>query len=184
MRVCACVSKAVASYLPSVLSWPYYSLIVFPVLLPPPFVSQDLKHAFPASRLLISTITTELDDLNKAFASFKRVVEGDPNLRPWSADALTPKGSGQPPSPSCLNRAVNSGSVGGSGGAGAESDGTGESSPQSTRPEKLANLSMQKTENRKSVASSGKVRAAGFCGEVEGPLRTCEADRGILWAYY
>ncbi|CAN0381512.1 unnamed protein product [Ascophyllum nodosum] len=117
----------------------------------------DLKHAFPASRLLISTITTELDDLNKAFASFKRVVEGDPNLRPWSADALTPKGSGQPPSPSCLNRTVNSGSVGGSGGAGAESDGTGESSPQSTRPEKLANLSMQKTENRKSVASSGKV---------------------------
>ncbi|CAM9203099.1 unnamed protein product, partial [Ascophyllum nodosum] len=117
----------------------------------------DLKHVFPASRLLISTVTTELGDLNKAFASFKRVVEGDPNLRPRSADAPTPKGSGQPPSPSCLNRTVSSGSGGGSGGAGAESDGTGETSPQNTRSEKLASLSMQKTENRKSVAGSGKV---------------------------
>ena len=152
----------------------------FSFLLPPPFASQDLKHVFPASRLLISTVTTELGDLNKAFASFKRVVEGDPNLRPRSADAPTPKGSGQPPSPSCLNRTVSSGSGGGSGGAGAESDGTGETSPQNTRSEKLASLSMQKTENRKSVAGSGKVRARGFVER----RRDCSGRAKRMEGYY
>lgn len=104
---------------------------------------------FPASRLLISTVTTELADLNKGFASFKRIVEGDPNLRPRS-----PKGSssGAPPSPAAIARTLSTGSVGGG-----SSDGMVEPSPQSTKSEKLATLSMQKTENRKSVAGSGKV---------------------------
>lgn len=101
---------------------------------------------FPASRLLISTVTVELADLNKGFTSFKRIVEGDPNLRPRS-----PKGSssGAPPSPAVIARTLSTGSVGG------ELDGMIE--PSSTKSEKLATLSMQKTENRTSVAGSGKV---------------------------
>lgn len=117
---------------------------------------------FPASRLLISTVTAELADLNKGFASFKRIVEGDPNLRPRS-----PKGSssGAPPSPAVIARTPSTGSVGGgSSGGGGESDGTMESSPQSTKSEKLATLSMQKTENRKCMAGSGKVGRGGGVG--------------------
>ncbi|CAN0407837.1 unnamed protein product, partial [Discosporangium mesarthrocarpum] len=53
---------------------------------------EDLKHVFPASRLLITTVTTELSDLEKEFKSFQKVVMGDPNLRPEGADTPSPQG--------------------------------------------------------------------------------------------
>lgn len=127
-----------------------------------PFPSQDLKHVFPASRLLISTVTTELHDLNRGYASFKRLVEGDPNLRPQPPEASPKAGGDPPPSPGCLARTSSTSSSGGGGDAevpelspSLSSGGSGSGS--GSRSEKLATLSRQKTENRKSTAMTGKV---------------------------
>lgn len=113
---------------------------------------------FPASRLLISTVTTELNDLNKGYASFKRLVEGDPNLRPLPPEASPKAGSDPPPSPGCLARTSSTSSSGGGGDSDApESSPSLSTSGSGTRSEKLASLSRQKTQNRKSTATTGKV---------------------------
>lgn len=144
--------------------WPYPNLprTPSPTPIPPPFsLLQDLKHVFPASRLLISTVTTELADLSRGYASFKRLVEGDPNLRPRPPEASPTRGDGPPPSPGCLSRTLSRTGSTSSAGGGMESEGAGDgnvSSPGSSRSVKLATLSRQKTENRKSKATTGKVR--------------------------
>lgn len=126
--------------------------------------SQDLKHVFPASRLLISTVTTELQDLSKGYATFKRLVEGDPNLRPNppAASPVSSRGGNPPPSPgsASLKRSASLASSvgGGESDGGANTDG---SSP-GTRSGKLMSLSRQKTENRKSMANTGKVSYATY----------------------
>ena len=122
---------------------------------------------FPASRLLISTVTAELTDLSRGYASFKRLVEGDPNLRPKPPEPSPKSVAGALPSPSFFARTISASSTSGCGGSvgGGDSEGTGgeSSSPGSIRSEKLATLSRQRTENRKSTAPTGKV-GGGFVG--------------------
>lgn len=118
---------------------------------------QDLKHVFPASRLLISTVTTELTDLKRGYATFKRLVEGDPNLRPNPPEPSPKKGN--PPSPAGRNSSASS-STGSMSGSGADSEAGSDVAP-GMRSEKLKSLSRQKTENRTSVATTGKVRRKG-----------------------
>lgn len=150
-----------------------------------PLSAQDLKHVFPASRLLLSTVKEELADLSKGYAAFKRLVEGDPNLRP---NPPTPEASptdeaGQaPPSPSGAAIKRSSSSCGG------DSDsGSGEGSSPSKRSEKLMSLSRQRTENRKSVATTGKVSPRGCVTQEacmtggQGIRSRSAGDRGFLF---
>lgn len=111
---------------------------------------------FPASRLLISTVTQELNDLTKEYKAFQRLVEDDPNLRPNPPSP--PKGDKlSPPSPVDATLKMTSSSSSGCGGADSDNLNPSGSSP-GTRSEKLMTLSRQRTENRKSFATTGKVR--------------------------